>query len=137
MCTPRSVVAGVMLVVVLALLRACGGMVCSDAERAVLAEFPQAGGARPVVEPNADTGACAVYYQVADEPLVVHTYVVDQLTAHGWTVEPQPGRLAVADGGTLLSAQCGAFTYTIYYESLGQSLTPQEGTHLAVHVSER
>jgi len=126
-----------MLVLLPALLSACGGPPCSDAERAVLAEFPQAGGAQPPVEANVDTGACAVYYQVTDMPPVLHAYFVDQLTVRGWTVEPQPGGLPVADGGTLLTAQRGNFTYTIYYESLERSLTPQPGTHLAVHVSER
>ena len=81
MCTPRSVVVGVMLVLLPALLSACGSPPCSDVERAVLAEFPQAGGAQPPVEANVDTGACAVYYQVADMPPVLHAYFVDQLTS--------------------------------------------------------
>lgn len=137
MCTRRRsfVIGAIMLLP--ALLSACGFTTCSDAERAVLAEFPQYGGAQPVVEANQDTGACAVYYQVADPPPQTHTYFVEQLTAHGWTVDPQPGGLAGGNGGTLLTAQRDNFAYTIYYESLEMYTPPQGGTHLAVHVSER
>ncbi len=136
MCTRRWLVTGAILVLP-ALLSVCGFTTCSDAERAVLAEFPQYGGAQPVVEANQDTGACAVYYQAPDPPPQTHTYFVEQLTAHGWTVDPQSDGWTLGTGGTLLTAQRDNVVYTIYYESLEMYTPPQGGTHLAVHVSER
>ena len=128
----RWSVVGLLLVSTL-LWSGCINPVCSDEERAVLAEFPQYGDVQVTPEDNVDTGTCAVYYDVPDPPEQVRRYFVEQLSAHGWTVEP-PYDLE-GQGGTLVEARRGRFFYFIYYESLELYATPRPGTHLAVHVT--
>jgi hypothetical protein len=106
----------------------CAAPICSEAERSVLAEFPQYGGQIVPVEGNVETAACAVYYEVPDSAEQTRSYFLTQLTAHGWTVDAQPA------AGTLVTAQRGPFSYVIYYETL--TAYPGPNTHLAVHVSE-
>ena len=119
---------GILLMGMLLLWSGCTALVCSEEERRVLAEFPQYGGAQVTPEGNIDTGACAVYYDVSDPPDQVQSYFVEQLTAHGWTVE------AVPPAGTLVQAQRGQFSYIVYSETIESY--PGSGTHLAVHVGQ-
>lgn len=119
-----------MLLMGLLMWSGCAAFVCSEEERNVLAEFPQYSGVQVTPEGNVDTGACAVYYDVSDPPDQVRNYFVEQLTAHGWTVEPDP------PAGTLVEAQRGQSSYIVYYEAVESYPTPRPGTHLAVHVEQ-
>lgn len=124
---------GGVLLAGLPLWTGCALRPCDDSERAVLAEFAQYDGTQVAPEGNFDTGACAVYYEVPDPPDQARDYFVSQLKARGWTVDRPSG--GEPQGGILVNAHRGPFSYVVYYEALASYRVPRPGTHLAVHVA--
>ncbi len=137
-----------LLMVMVLLLPACGvldSFTCSAEERAVFAEFPQYGGLQ--LEPRAaNIGTCTVSYDTPAAPEHVFTYFKDQLTAHGWTVDPgltefdSSGKYGGFDhegrhvGGMLIMAHRDGFMYEVNYDKLEFYTPPRSGISLLVHV---
>jgi hypothetical protein len=138
-----------LLMVMVLLLPACGvldSFACTPQERAVFAEFPQYGGLHP--EPtSSNIGTCVTSYDTPAAPEQVFTYYKDQLTAHGWTVDPgltefdSSGKYGGFDhegrhvGGMLIMAHRDGFMYEFNYDKLEHHpVHPRPGISLLVHV---
>ena len=139
-----------LLLVMVLLLPACGvlerSFACSTEERAVFAEFPQYGGLQ--LEPfAASLTGCAAYYDTPAAPEHVFIYFKDQLTAHGWTVEPEFTEFDSSEvhrtrdsgghhvGGRLIIAHRDGFVYQVMYGLWEFATPPRPGMQVEVEVS--
>ena len=95
-----------------------------------MAGFSQYGGVQ--LTPRTDeAGGCAMSYTTPDMVEQVTAYFTNQLTAHGWTIEPQRNR---SDFGGELSARRGGVRYAIFYASNAYNTPPQPGIRLDIQV---
>ena len=134
-----AAVAGLGLLVVRGFFLAPG--TCTEEERKVYAEFPQYGDVRREPQPFSQSGGCSVFYDTPASQERVAEYYVEQLKAHGWTVQQREGEVTVFDPKKRMveqidiTARRDDFFYNVLFESHEMYDPPRPGAHVAVHVS--
>jgi hypothetical protein len=114
--------------------------VCTEEERKVYAEFPQYGNIKKEPQPFSESGGCSVFYNTRTSQERVAEYYVEQLKAHGWTVQQRKGEVTVFDTNKRMVEQIDLtshrddFFYNVLFESHEMYDPPRPGAHVAVHV---
>jgi hypothetical protein len=114
--------------------------VCTEEERKVYAEFPQYGNIKKEPQPFSESGGCSVFYNTRTSKERVAEYYVEQLKAHGWTVQQRKGEVTVFDTNKRMVEQIDLtshrddFFYNVLFESHEMYDPPRPGAHVAVHV---
>lgn len=114
---------------------------CSKEERAVFEEFSHYGGVERELEPSAESGGCAVFYDTKTSQERVAKYYMEQLESHGWKAEQMVSEATLMEPEMKtapsidITARRGDFFYSVLFESLELYDPPRPGAHVAVHVS--